>query len=256
MPDPQLGPAASSSSYSNAAPHPASLMSYNPTSGHFPPGSFAYPAQPSDLLAAGLPTTFASHPDNFSFQSPVPHAPPHHHASPHTASFPGHVPHAMHPYHPLSAAAQSMPMGMDQGTAFPYDPTVFGASIGPLDPSLEQHSAPQHPHLPSQTVHLDPGAAYAVAQIQESATNTYWNQQTTTQDVSAQAQSAGPARGPSGDFSRARGPSQDHQPLPQSQPSDFQSYAQPANPAVPHRFIQPKRSSPVKGGFSSNPSRT
>ncbi|EHA20102.1 hypothetical protein ASPNIDRAFT_119885, partial [Aspergillus niger ATCC 1015] len=169
------------------------------------------------------------------------------------ASFPGHVPHAMHPYHPLSAAAQSMPMGMDQGTAFPYDPAVFGASIGPLDPSLEQHSAPQHPHLPSQTVHLDPGAAYAVAQIQESATNTYWNQQTTTQDVSAQAQSAGPARGPSGDFSRARGPSQDHQPLPQSQPSDFQSYAQPANPAVPHRFIQPKRSSPVKGGFSSNP---
>ncbi|PYH63890.1 GATA transcription factor LreA [Aspergillus vadensis CBS 113365] len=253
MPDPQLGPAASSS-YSNAAPHPASLMSYNPTPGHFPPGSFAYPAQPSDLLAAGLPATFASHPDNFSFQSPVPHA--HHHASSHTASFSGHVPHAMHPYHPLSAAAQTMPMSLDQGTAFPYDPAMFGASIGPLDPSLEQHSAPppppqqqqHHPHLPSQTVHLDPGAAYAVAQIQESATNTYWSQQT-TQDVSAQAQAAGPVRGPAGDFSRAREPSQDHQPLPQSQPADFQSYTQPVNPAVPHRFIQPKRSSPVKASF-------
>ena len=247
LPDHQLGPPA----YSNAH-HPTPLMSY-PSSEHIPPSSFAYPPPhvSSDLLAAGIPATFPSHPDDFSFQPPVHHGL---HAPSHAASLGGHLSHAMHAYDPLSAPAHSIPMGLDQTNPFPYDATAFGASIGPLDPTLEQHSVPPHTHLPSQTIHLDPSAAYAVAQAPEPIANTYWNQPT-SHDVTVQTQSTGPIPGPSGDFSRASGPSQE-QSLPQSQPPEFQPYTQPANPAVPHRYIQPKRSSPVKGGSSSNPNPT
>ncbi|PWY79350.1 GATA transcription factor LreA [Aspergillus sclerotioniger CBS 115572] len=243
LPDHQLGPPA----YSNAHHHhPSPLMSY-PSSDHFPPGSFVYPPPhaSSDLLAGGIPATFPSHPDDFSFQPPVHHGL---HASSHAASLGSHLSHAMHAYDPLSAPAHSMPMGLDRTNPFPYDATAFGTSIGPLDPTLEQHSVPPHAHLPSQTIHLDPGAAYAVAQAPEPIDNTYWNQHT-AHDVTVQAQSTGPIPGPSGDFSHASGPSQE-QSLPQSQPPEFQPYAQPANPAVPHRYIQPKRSSPVKGAFA------
>ncbi|PWY67555.1 GATA transcription factor LreA [Aspergillus heteromorphus CBS 117.55] len=257
VPDRQMGPPASQ--YSNAHPPPSQLMAY-PGSEHLHPGTFPYPSHGQDLLVGGASgALLPSHPDGYAMQPPAHHgqhvhhthhahhAHHGHHAPPHPAS----IAHPMHAYDPLSTSAHAIPLGLDRGTPFPYDAAAFGSSAGPLDPSLEQHPGPQHVHY-SQTIPLDPNVAYSVAQAQETVTNNFWGQQT-IRGMTPHAQPAVPVSQPTGDFaSHIPGPSRDQpapQSQPQSQPQEFQPYTQPANPPVPHRFIQPKRPSPAKPSF-------
>ncbi|PLB51722.1 hypothetical protein P170DRAFT_351251 [Aspergillus steynii IBT 23096] len=224
---------------------------------HMQVGGFSYPPQRPDMLASNPPFMFQPQPSNLPLQS--------------TGYQDGRVPNMMFAYDPLS-------MSMGSGNPFAYDPSPYPSTM-PLDHSrthgqpLDHHSAAQYESLQSHSMNMDHTAQYAAMQTQTTYPSAYWAQsqpQVQQQPVQPQLQMQPQVQHPPTPEIPRTQPvsavpiSAANAPLPvdpansRRRPRALQSSAPAPAPSAPasHRFIQPKRPSPVKASSSTSHPRS
>ncbi|KAF9887149.1 blue light receptor [Aspergillus nanangensis] len=214
--------------------HNAQMMPFS-VSDHLQTGNYAYQPQEHEMLAASAAFMMPSHTAEFPMQSTGPLTEP--------ATIGGRGPNLTFAYDPLSVTGSSMPMGMGSTNSFAYDAATFPSSNVSLHHGLDQHHGHQRPTLQSQQMGLDPSPGYSVPQATPSFSSVYWG--ATSNNEVPRTQQPGMAHRPA-DTSQPTDPA-----LSRRQPPELQTFPQPPAPSFPHRYIQPKTSSALKGSFPS-----
>ena len=177
-----------------------------------------------------------------------------------------------------------LPMSMGSGNSFAYDPSQFPSTMS-FDHShahgqtLDHRAAAQFESLQSHSMNMDHTAQYAAMQAQTTYPSTYWEQPQPQSQPQPQPQAQQPSIQPqlqpqpqaqtqtqpqppptpeiprthpipSAAMPAATAPLPVESANSRRRPRTLQSSAQASSAMASHRFIQPKRPSPVKGGFT------
>jgi pre-rRNA-processing protein SRD1 len=166
-----------------------------------------------------------------------------------TAPLADHRSNALFAYDPLFGIGSSGPMALDTASAFAYDPSsVYPQPSSMFEQAFNRQEMQQYPSFQNQALSLDPTASYSNSQTLASSRNSYWTSSVDAQETTTTAQAASMANRASANVSRSTDSSQSQQ-LPHRRRQDLQA---PTRQVPSHRYIQPKRPSPMKSASSSS----
>ncbi|RHZ52520.1 GATA transcription factor LreA [Aspergillus thermomutatus] len=162
-----------------------------------------------------------------------------------TAQLADRLSNTLFAYDPLFGIGSSMPMALDTAGAFAYDPSsVYPQPSSMFEQTFSRQPMPQRPSFQNQNLSLDPTASYSTSQAHASSRNPYW---TSSADATPTAEATTMANRSSSNVSKSTESSRSQQ-LPHRRRQDFQA---PATQVSSHRYIQPKRPSPMKDSIKS-----
>ncbi|KAF4222591.1 hypothetical protein CNMCM8980_009832 [Aspergillus fumigatiaffinis] len=159
-----------------------------------------------------------------------------------------HLSNALFAYDPLSGMGNSVPMALDTASAFAYDPSsVYQQPSLMFEQTFNGQPMHQLPSLQNQTMSLDPTASYSsTLQAHPSSSNSYWTSSVDANETTNMAQATSMARR-STNASKSTDSSRNQQ-LPHRRRQHLQA---PTTQVSSHRYIQPKRPSPMKTSIKS-----
>jgi pre-rRNA-processing protein SRD1 len=158
-----------------------------------------------------------------------------------------HLSNALFAYDPLSGMGNSVPMALDTASAFAYNPSsVYQQPSLMFEQTFNGQPMHQLPSLQNQTMSLDPTASYSsTLQAHPSSSNSYWTSSVDANETTNMAQATSMARR-STNASKSTDSSRNQQ-LPHRRRQHLQA---PTTQVSSHRYIQPKRPSPMKSASS------
>ncbi|GIC86517.1 GATA transcription factor LreA [Aspergillus udagawae] len=159
-----------------------------------------------------------------------------------------HLSNALFVYDPLSGMGNSVPMALDTASAFAYDPSsVYQQPALVFEQTFNGQPMHQLSSFQNQTLSLDPTASYSTPlQAHPSSRTSYWTSSVDAKETSSMAQATSMA-GRSTNASKSTDSSRSQQ-LPQRRRRHPQA---PTTQVSSHRYIQPKRPSPMKTSIKS-----
>ncbi|GFF99894.1 white collar 1 protein [Aspergillus lentulus] len=155
---------------------------------------------------------------------------------------------ALFAYDPLSGMGNSVPVALDTASAFAYDPSsVYQQPSLMFEQTFNGQPMHQLPSLQNQTMSLDPTASYSsTLQADPSSSSSFWTSSVDAKETTNMAQATSMARR-STNASKSTDSSRNQQ-LPHRRRQHLQA---PTTQVSSHRYIQPKRPSPMKTSIKS-----
>ncbi|KAH1496427.1 hypothetical protein KXV92_005067 [Aspergillus fumigatus] len=158
------------------------------------------------------------------------------------------LPNALFPYDPLSGMENSVPMALDAASAIAYGhSSVYQQSSLMFEQTFNGQPMQQLPSFQNQTMSLDLTAPYSsTLQSHPSSSNTYWTSSVDAKESTNMAQATS-MTSRSTNASKSSESSRSQQ-LPHRRRQHLQA---PTTQGLSHRYIQPKRPSPMKTSIKS-----
>lgn len=158
------------------------------------------------------------------------------------------LPNALFPYDPLSGMENSVPMALDAASAIAYGhSSVYQQSSLMFEQTFNGQPMQQLPSFQNQTMSLDPTAPYSsTLQSHPSSSNSYWTSSVDAKESTNMAQATS-MTSRSTNASKSTESSRSQQ-LPHRRRQHLQA---PTTQGLSHRYIQPKRPSPMKTSIKS-----
>ncbi|EAW09173.1 GATA transcription factor LreA [Aspergillus clavatus NRRL 1] len=159
-----------------------------------------------------------------------------------TAHLADRLSNALFAYDPLSGIGSSMSMALDAASAFAYDPSSgYSQATAPFENPFNRQAIPQRPSFHPPTLGLEPSVSYT----QGSTRNSYWASSLEAKEMNTTIQAAAMTNRSNSSNSKSTDSSRTQQ-LPHRRRPDPPPPTQVSSHGASHRYIQPKRPSPMK----------
>ncbi|KAF7118345.1 hypothetical protein CNMCM5793_007857 [Aspergillus hiratsukae] len=164
-----------------------------------------------------------------------------------TAPLADHRSNALFAYDPLFGIGSSAPMALDTASSFAYDPSSVYPQPSSMFEQTFNRQPMQQPSFQNQALSLDPTASDSNPQAYSSSRNSYWTSSVDAQETATTAHATSMANRSSASVSKSTDSSRSQQ-SPHRRRQDLQA---PTRQVSSHRYIQPKRPSPMKNSIKS-----